>query len=125
VAKPKAPKIDDPESFLALANAVAKEKFGPERVADAYHPVLNMAVDAQDPDLTTLQRSNLNDKVAQFLFPKKKAVEVKGDGYAVPTIQIINYGEPKSVAVEQREAIPHGEGQRSALPAPGGTDPDA
>lgn len=125
MAKRKPPKIEDPEAFLELATAVAKEKFGPNRVPDAYHPVLNMAVDAQDPDLTTLQRSGLNDKVAQFLFPKKKAVEVKGDGYATPTIQVINYGEPKSVAVDQREAIPHDEGQRSALPASGGEDPDA
>lgn len=118
MAKKKLPSIEEQESFLALATAVAKEKFGPERVPDGYHPVLAMAVDAQDPDLTTIQRSNLNNQVAQFLFPKRKAVEVKGDGFAQPTIQIIQYGgAPK-------EAIEH-EGQRPALEPPGRSDSDA
>jgi hypothetical protein len=121
VSKKKVPTLESSEEFLALATAVAKERFGPDRVADAYHPVLAIAVAAQDPELTSLQRANLDDKVAQYLFPKKKAIEVKGDGYAQPTIQIIHYGGAKPV--EHLEGSTDGE--RPALPAAPRPTPDS
>lgn len=113
----KPPPVSDTDGFLELARAVAAEKFGPERVPDVYHPVLNMAVAAQDPDLSTVQRASLDDKVASYLFAKKKAVEVKGDGYAQPTIQIVTYEQPKVVTHEP-------EGERPALPAASGAAAD-
>lgn len=117
MAKNKRPSLEDREAFLDLSTAVAKALHGEEQVADVYDPVFQMAVDAQDPALTTLQRSALNDKVASFLYPKKKAVDVKADGFAQPTIQIVTYQQPKVIAHDA-------EGERPTLPASGGPAAD-
>lgn len=121
MAKPKRVDITDPDAILRIARAAAAQRYGETEVDPEWHPIVEGLVAAQDPKLTPLQRANVAERFAAFLFPKKKAMEVKGDANMTPNIQIITYAAPTV-----KEAIPHDdEGRRPALPAPGGPEADS
>lgn len=44
-----------------------------------YHPVLEMAKTANDKEVDAALRFNANKEVAQYVEPKRKAVEVTGE----------------------------------------------
>jgi len=44
-----------------------------------YHPIMEMAEIANDEDMDVNLRFNANKEIAQYVVPKLKAVEVKGD----------------------------------------------
>lgn len=117
--KPKRVDITDPDTILEIARAAAAQRYGETEVDPDWHPIVEGLVAAQDPKLTQLQRANLAERFAAYLFPKKKAMEVRGDANIAPNIQIISYGSPP------REAFEHDPGRRPALQPPRGEEADS
>ena len=58
-----------------------------------WDPVVAMAEDANNPELSDELRFNAKKEVAQYIYPKMRSVEHTGDGGAPFQIVIKKYGD--------------------------------
>ena len=120
-------RVTDPEEMLAEINRQAQEVHGPAMTRE-YHPLVEMGIAAADPALPPKARADISNKLAEFFYAKKKAVEVEGDFARDPTIQIMVLGSdgaavPASRAVTARMLGEDGGDDTAMLSAPS-DDPD-
>ena len=81
MARPKGSKNQPKRALLALL----QEKY------PNYHPVLEMAKIANDPESDPAVRFNAHKEVAQYVEPKRKAVEVSGEDGGPLTVEIVKF----------------------------------
>ena len=81
------------------------ERLYPERTRE-WHPLLEMAVYAADPGLPPNLKFQANYKVAEFLIPKKKAVEHTGDAGGLQVV-LLNFSEAREQGIlpQQQEKL--------------------
>jgi hypothetical protein len=118
-------RIDDPEQFLQKARQMIREVHGPIADADImmrdFDPLLTMAVAATDPNVPLQSKAKIGKDLAEFLYAKKKAVEVDGDFGSDPTIQVVVWGGEGQVQrvskAEELRTLGHEESAPAELPA--------
>lgn len=101
-------RVVDPQAIIDEINEAGRELYGPSLSGRDYHPLVELGIAAMDPKLPASQKIAANSKLAEFLFAKKKAVEVEGDGAGgAPQLQVVvlgNHGEVQEAppAIQQR-----------------------
>lgn len=92
----KKTRIDDPEQWLQRARQMIRAVHGPVADQDImmrdFDPLMTLAVAATDPNVPLQSRGKMSRELAEFLYAKKKAVEVDGDFASDPTIEIVVWG---------------------------------
>ena len=83
MSRPVGSKNQPKRALLALI----QEKF------PNYHPVLEMAKLANDPEADATLRFNASKEVAQYVEPKRKAVEFTGEGGSPLVVEIVRYAD--------------------------------
>lgn len=79
------------EDLLEMLQKAVEDEYGPSD--DPYNPLKRMAVAAENPGLSLAVRAGLNKEVAQYVYAKKKAMEVTGMDNTGPQIYLMQFSE--------------------------------
>ncbi len=110
-------RIDDPQAWLEEVQRELADYYGPQMDGQpAFDPLKVMAFAAADPATSIQARAKVSRDLAEFLFAKKRAVEVDGDLGNDFMVQIVYHGEDGQLKQAKAEAIEHGEPERLAPP---------
>lgn len=93
----------------------------PELVDKTWDPLISMAVFAANPDLSAAMKFSANREIAQYVYAKRKAVEIEADGEGMRVL-LVQFSD-KGFIIDQQssqriEDHSNGNGTRLADPEP-------